>query len=180
VEVPDMPKVGVIGGVRTGKLPMTVRPVKERAVIPSDDRPAVERFGSAKHPDRPVARERPAGLTDETVAALGKLSEALETVEHARGLLYNFHRLAGSADLALGEAVTKLREAGHQGLADEIDEVLVGRDVIPGYWTFQLVEEYDAGYWQVFRAVEQRARAQLGDVPPHLFEAEMKATEQGS
>jgi hypothetical protein len=40
----------------------------------------VERHGSAKHHDRPVAHCRPDGMTDDTVAALGKLSEALEVV----------------------------------------------------------------------------------------------------
>jgi hypothetical protein len=34
------------------------------------------------------------------VAALGKLCEALEVAEQARGLLYGFHRLCGPADLA--------------------------------------------------------------------------------
>jgi hypothetical protein len=136
------------------------------------------RFGSAKHPDRPVAHERPPGLDDATVDALGKLSAALEIVEHARGLLYGFHRLSGSADLALQDAVSALRAAGHGQVADRIDEVLVGRDTVLGRWTFQLVESYDTGYWSVFRAVEQSAREQLGGGIPHVFEAEMRHREQ--
>ena len=51
------------------------------------------------------AHTRPAGTSDATVEALGKLSEALEVVEDARGQLYDFHRKCGMADLALGEAV---------------------------------------------------------------------------
>ena len=35
----------------------------------------VDRHGSAKHPERPVAKKRPDGLDDATVEALGKLSE---------------------------------------------------------------------------------------------------------
>jgi hypothetical protein len=136
------------------------------------------RFGSAKHPDRPVAHDRPAGLDDATVDALGKLSAALEIVEHARGLLYGFHRLSGSADAALQEAVTALRDAGHGEIADRIDQVLVGRDTVLGRWTFQLVESYDAGYWSVFRAVEQDTRERLAGGIPHLYEAEMKHREQ--
>ena len=58
-----------------------------------------------------------------TVTAAGKLSEALEIVEHARGLLYGFHRLCGSADLTLQEAVRALRDAGHPELADWLDQV---------------------------------------------------------
>jgi hypothetical protein len=137
-----------------------------------------EKHGSAKHPDRPVAKKRPDGMSDDTVAALGKLSEAMEVIENARGLLYQFHRMAGTADLTLQEAVDQLREAGHRELAAEIDEVLIGRDVLPGLWTFQIVEAYDSHYWQVFRDVEQEARSRLGGVPHHLYEAEMKQGEQ--
>ncbi len=137
-----------------------------------------DRHGSAKRPERKVAKQRPGGISDETVAALGKLSEALEVVENARGLLYQFHRMSGTADLTLQEALDKLRSAGHGDLAAEVEECLVGRDVIPGLWTFQIVEGYDRQYWQVFRDVEQEARRRLGDVPDHLFEAEMKHAEQ--
>ena len=138
----------------------------------------VERHGSAKHPDRPVVHRRPDGMTDDTVAALGKLSEALEVVEHARGALYEFHRLSGTADRLLQSEVGELRAAGHADLADDIDHTLVGRDVIDGLWTFQIVEAYDRQYWDVFRDVELCARQRAGDAPSHLFEAEMKHREQ--
>ncbi len=137
------------------------------------------RHGSAKHEDRAPAHSRPPHLDDARIEALGTLSEALEVVEDARGHLYAFHRLSGRADLTLQDAVARLRSAGEQALADEIDEVLVGRDVLPGLWTFQVVEAYDTGYWAVFRDVERTARERLGDVEPHVFEAEMKAREQG-
>lgn len=120
------------------------------------------------------AHTRPEGLDDATVDALGSLSEALEVVEHARGLLYGFHRLTGKADLTLGEAVTKLRDAGHAELADRIDRELVGRNVIDGRWTFQIVEDYDDGYYALFRELEKEARDQLAGGRRHLFEAELK------
>jgi hypothetical protein len=137
-----------------------------------------ERHGSAKHPERAVAKKRPRALDDKTVDALGKLSEALEVIENARGLLYQFHRMSGTADLTLQEAVEELRAAGHTELADEIDTCLIGRDVLPGLWTFQIIEAYDHHYWSVFRDVEQEARQRLGGVPQHLYEAEMKYREQ--
>lgn len=117
---------------------------------------------------------RPVGADDETVAAVGKLSEALETVERARGHLYSFHQLTGSADLALGEAVDGLREAGHAALADRIERELVGRNVLQGRWTFQIVEEYDDTYYALFQGFEKQARDQLLDGRRHIFEAEMK------
>jgi hypothetical protein len=125
--------------------------------------------------DQPAPQHRrPAGVGDATVEALGKLSEAFEVIEDARGHLYAFHRLTGTADLTLGEAVDQLRAAGHGELADEIDAELVGRNVLEGRWTFQLVEEYDDGYYATFRRLEQHARDRLVGGRRHLFEAEMK------
>ena len=120
------------------------------------------------------AHTRPAGTSDATVEALGKLSEALEVVEDARGRLYGFHRLTGMADLALGEAVGLLRDAGHAELADRIDTDLVGRNVLAGRWTFQIVEEFEDGYYAAFKEHERAAREQLMGGRRHVFEAEMK------
>ena len=117
---------------------------------------------------------RPSGVDDATVEALGKLSEALEVVEEARGLLYAFHRRCGTADLTLGEAVDQLRAAGHTDLADRLDRDLVGRNILHGRWSFQVVEEYDDGYYALFRELEQAARVELVAGRRHLFEAEMK------
>jgi hypothetical protein len=117
---------------------------------------------------------RPAGASDATVEALGKLSEALEVVENARGHLYAFHRLTGTGDLTLGEAVDLLRKAGHEEIADRIERELVGRNVIEGRWTFQVVEDYDDGYYALFKQLEAGARGELVGGRRHLYEAEMK------
>ena len=122
-------------------------------------------------------RARP-NLDDDTVAALGKLSESLETVEQARGLLYGFHQLTGKADLLLQDAVELFRKAGHIQLADDLDRDLVGRNVIADRWTFQIVEDYDANYWSVFRDFDQRARDELADGDRHVYEARMKQRER--
>ncbi|MCZ2823352.1 MULTISPECIES: hypothetical protein [unclassified Modestobacter] len=122
-------------------------------------------------------RSRP-DLDEATVAALGKLSESLETVEQARGLLYGFHQLTGKADLLLQDAVAGLRDAGHAELAADLERDLVGRNVIADRWTFQLVEDYDANYWSTYRAFDQRARDELSDGARHVFEARMKQRER--
>jgi len=67
------------------------------------------------------SRLRPDEIDDATVEAVGAVSEALECVERARGDLYSFHQLIGHADLLLGDACDKLRNAGYaevDGAAD--------------------------------------------------------------
>ncbi|MBI3692787.1 MAG: hypothetical protein HY239_19545 [Mycolicibacterium aromaticivorans] len=117
---------------------------------------------------------RPEGVDDDTVEAVGSLSEALEYVERARGHLYSFHQLMGHADLLLGEACDKLRDADHADIADRLTEDMVGRNVLHGRWTFQVVEEFDDDYWSVLRQHERDVRDQLMDGRRHVFEAEMK------
>jgi hypothetical protein len=122
-------------------------------------------------------RTRP-DLDDATVEGLGTLSEALETVEQARGLLYGFHQLTGKADLLLQDAVDLLRKAGHTALADDLDRDLVGRNVVADRWTFQIVEDFDANYWTAFRDFDARARTELADGDRHVYEARMKQRER--
>ncbi|MEU2062527.1 hypothetical protein [Streptomyces sp. NPDC013455] len=123
----------------------------------------------------PDARHRrPDGVDDLTVEALGSLSKALETVERARGHLYSFHQLTGGADLELDRAVRLLREAGHREWADRVETEILGRNVIPGHWTFQIVEAYNATYYRPFCQVERGAVTELAQGRDHLYEAEMK------
>lgn len=119
-------------------------------------------------------QRRPPGVDDATVEAVGKLSEAVEWIERARGRLYDFHQLSGHADLLLGEAVEQLRAAGHPGWAGRIETELVGRNVLEGRWTFQIVEEYDATYWSVARLLRDETEAELTGGRAHVFESELK------
>jgi hypothetical protein len=143
-----------------------------------NDDDLIARFGSARQPERPPGHPVPDGVSDDTVAALGELSAAFEVLEEARGHLYAFHRRSGKADLELQQAVDHLRKAGHRELADEIDEVLVGRDVVPGLWTYQIVESYDRTYYDVWKAAVEKAERVSGHGTPHLAESDMKVQEQ--
>ncbi|MDE0804753.1 MAG: hypothetical protein OSA99_15700 [Acidimicrobiales bacterium] len=120
------------------------------------------------------ADRRPDGVSDETVDALGTLSEACEWLERARGHLYAFHQMSGRVDLLLGEAVDGLREAGHDALADSAEAHLIGRNVLDGRWSFQIVEEYDATYWAALRDFHAHAKNVLVAGADHVFESEMK------
>ena len=125
----------------------------------------------------PADRTRP-DLDDTTVEALGRLSEALETVDQARGFLYAFHQLTGKADRLLQESVELFEQAGATRLAADLDRDLVGRNVVADRWTFQIVEDFDAGYWGAFRAYDERAREELSGGDRHVLEARMKQRER--
>jgi hypothetical protein len=118
--------------------------------------------------------QAPPGVDRATVDAVGRLTEALETTERARGHLYSFHQLTGSADLELGDACARLRAAGHVALAERIETELVGRNVIQDRWTFQILEDYDDGYYALFHELERIARDELTAGRRHLHEANLK------
>ncbi|GGJ01512.1 hypothetical protein GCM10011581_43400 [Saccharopolyspora subtropica] len=125
--------------------------------------------------DHPAERHRwPDGADVATVDAASKVTEALETVERARGHLYEWHQLIGSANDKLNASVQALRATGHTELADAIERDLVGRNVLPGRWTFQAIEEFDEGYYEVFRTYEGRVRRSLLCSRRHVYEAAMK------
>ena len=118
--------------------------------------------------------QRPAGVTDATVEAVGKLSEALEWLERARGRLYDFHQMLGHLDLQMSEAATLLRDSGHGEAASRVEREVVGRNVLDGRWTFQVVDEFDDLYYEPVRAVERHLREELMRGRRHVFEAELK------
>ena len=124
--------------------------------------------------ERDPEHRRPAGVSDETVEALGKLSAALDHVEDARGHLYAFHRLMGSAESTLEEATELVRAAGHDNLADALDRDVLGANPLPGMWSFQMVEAFDDGFYARAKGLQQQALDALVEGRRHIFEAEMK------
>lgn len=124
------------------------------------------------------SHRRPEGTGDAAVAAAGRISEAFETTERAREHLYAFHQLTGHADAQLDAALALLRAAGRPDLADRVGARLLGRDVLDGRWTFQVVEEYDDDYFRVFREMEELVRNELMEGRRHVYEAEMKQRRQ--
>ena len=91
------------------------------------------------------------GTSDAVAAAAGKVTEALETIERAR-----------------------LHDLGHADLAQHISDELIGRNVLPGRWSFQVVDEYDDGYYRCFQEVERLVRNRLTGGRRHVHEAQLK------
>jgi hypothetical protein len=122
--------------------------------------------------------EVPAGVSDATVAAVGKLSESLEYLERAKGRLYDFHQLMGRVDLLAQEAADELAAAGHPDHARLLREDVIGRNVLEGRWTFQIVEEFGDMYDAPFRRAEEKVRNDLVAGRKHVYEANMKVRER--
>jgi len=112
--------------------------------------------------------------SDATIDAVGKVTEALEFVERARGHLYSFHQLMGHVDLLFGDAADAFDEAGLTEVASRLRDEVVGRNALDGRWSFQVVEEFDDLYYRPVEAEVQRLEADHMDGQRHLYESEMK------
>jgi hypothetical protein len=109
-----------------------------------------------------------------TVDAVGKASEALEYVERARGHLYAFHQLIGRADALFEESARGLAAQGHGADAASLWRNVVGRDVLEGRWTYQIVEGFDDDYYSVARSEVVRLEHCLVDSRRHAHEEMMR------
>ncbi len=74
----------------------------------------------------------------------------------------------------LDDVIDGLKACGRAQLAGRVRDELAGRNVIEGRWTFQLVEEFDDGYYAAWRELEQTVREQTMAGRRHVLEAEMK------
>lgn len=95
-------------------------------------------------------------------------------IERARGRLFDFHQLTGHAHQLLVQAAAQLRDAGATESAERVEQELVGLNVLKGRWTFQVVEEYDEGYYQVMKEVINVITTEHMDGRRHVLEAELK------
>ncbi len=112
---------------------------------------------------------------DALVEAIGKASEALEYVERARGHLYSFHQLMGRADLEFGNAAGMLEECGLVTDAEAMRADIVGRNVLDGRWSFQVVEEFDDLYYVAARDAVRGLEHDHLDGKRHVYESQLKA-----
>lgn len=113
-------------------------------------------------------------VDDDLVEAIGLASEALEYIERARGALYEFHQLTGHADFGFEEAAERLEEAGHGDDAEVLRRDVIGRNVLDGRWTFQIIEEFEASYYRPVRDAVQRLADTYLEGHRHVYEARLK------
>lgn len=113
-------------------------------------------------------------VDSETVDAVGKASEALEYVERARGHLFAFHQLIGRADALFEESARRLAAEGHAVDAASLWRNVVGRDVLEGRWTYQVVEGFDDDYYTAVRSEVLGLEQRLVDSRRHAHEQVMR------
>jgi hypothetical protein len=111
---------------------------------------------------------------DAIVDAVGKASEALEYVERARGHLYAFHQLIGRADFLFEQSAILLAAAGHGAEAAPLWRNLVGRDVLEGRWTFDVVERFDDDYYDAARSEVTHLEQALVNGRRHAHEEQLR------
>jgi hypothetical protein len=109
-----------------------------------------------------------------TIDAVGKATEAMEYVERARGHLYAFHQLIGRADVLFEESAVRLAEAGHRNEAAPLWRSLVGRDVLEGRWTFEIVERFDDDYYDLAHSEVARLEHACVGGRRHAHEEELR------
>lgn len=119
-------------------------------------------------------KQRPEGTSDETVEAVGKYSEAMEYLIRARGHLYSAHQLIGHADLLFDEVAEGFDDASLPEEAKRVRRDVIGRNVLDGRWTFQIMEEFDELYFHPIQAELDRLERELMGGQRHVFESELK------
>ena len=124
--------------------------------------------------ERRGSGRRPAGVDDAVVEAIGKASEGFEYLVRARGHLYSLHQLIGRADFLFEEAADLLDEAGLGDDALLARRDVVGRNVLDGRWTFQIVEEFDDLFYRPIRDTLSALERQHLDGQRHVYESELK------
>ena len=95
-------------------------------------------------------------------------------MERARGHLYSLHQLIGRADILFEEAAELFLACGQDETAGTFRTEIVGRNVLDGRWTFQIVDEFNELYYQTVSEAVRDVEAKFHGGKPHVFEAQMK------
>jgi hypothetical protein len=108
---------------------------------------------------------------DLTVTACHEVELALEWLQRAQGHLLEFHHATGHAMDHLAEAERLLRACGETDLADELRDEHLPSGVVDGdRWSYDVVEEFQAGVLADVRSFERETRERLADGRRHPAE----------
>jgi hypothetical protein len=138
-----------------------------------------ELFSTARRGDAPPGgaprdEARALPIDARLLETMATATEAMEYVERARGHLFTLHHLLGRADLLFAEVAAELRSQGRAGDAARIEREVVGRDVLEGRWSFEVLEEFEQEYYEpvrdAVRTVERRTTGR-----PHARDVRLRA-----
>ncbi|MFC7097291.1 hypothetical protein [Halobaculum marinum] len=109
-------------------------------------------------------------LTDDEERALHLLQLGIEHAYRAYADLLGCHHRTGHAMDRFAEAEQLLREAGHDGYADEIRDRLLPLGAVEDRWTYELVTEFRHGLVDELEAFETTVRDDLAGGLDHVSE----------
>lgn len=104
--------------------------------------------------------------------ALHEMQVGIEHVRRGYGRLLDCHHQVGRGMDRFDTAREKLREAGHDELADEIRDSHLPSGAVGDAWTYELVEAFETGFLAVLNDFEESARERLVDGENHVTEQE--------
>lgn len=130
-------------------------------------------MGSAGRDGGPSPEDVAAGLTAEVREAMDAVEVACEWVERAFGSLLDAHHRTGRAQILLLEAADAMESLGRADHAARIREV-AARDVLPGRWTYRMVDEYRSLLIEPVRAMEEDVRADMTGGLRHVHEIDLR------
>jgi len=114
-------------------------------------------------------------LTDAEVDALHEVELGVEWLRRAHGKLVEFHHNTGHAMEHLAAAETRLRESGHDDLADEVRDRYLPRGVIDDHrWSYDVLESFETDFMVDLTAFEERARDHVADGHRHIAERQQE------
>ncbi|NEU58823.1 hypothetical protein FXF75_19390 [Halorussus sp. MSC15.2] len=109
-------------------------------------------------------------MTDAEREALHELQVGIEHVRRGYGRLLDCHHQVGRGMDRFDAAREKLREAGHDELADELRDSHLPAGAVGDQWTYQLVETFEAEFLATVSEFEASVREQLADGENHVTE----------
>jgi hypothetical protein len=120
-------------------------------------------------------RDGGTGLTEAELAALHDLELGLEHVRRGYGALLTFHHQIGRGMDRFDDARARLREAGHDDLADRLRDEVLPAGAVGDRWSYELVADFRRAFLADVTAVEADAREALAGGDHHLTERRQQA-----
>ncbi|WP_290819238.1 hypothetical protein [Halovivax sp.] len=110
-------------------------------------------------------------LTETELEALHEVELGLEWLQRAQGELIEFHHATGHGMDHLDLAESRLRESGHEALADALRQEVLPHGVVDGdRWSYDVLEDFQDTILTEIEGFERRTREELAGGRRHVLE----------